>query len=532
MTRKTFLTFLASCAASIGGALIFRKFFQHRISGKIVGPDKMSGHSFRDKIFQTSPSNAIQSNVLILGGGISGLSAGYYLSKAGFSDYTILEMEDTIGGNSKFGENSISKYPWGSHYLPQPTSSMPFLTGFLKDAGIVIGSKPNGEPIFDEKYLCFDPDERIFIHGKWQEGLFPKLASSSEVFREKEKFEKLMNNWRKKIGRDGKKAFTIPVDFSSKDPEFLKLDQITFFEYLKIEGFQTKELLWYAEYATRDDYGSSLTNTSAWAGIHYYASRAVDPKGEELPPLTWPEGNGFLVSKLQSMTTGKIETGEVVYKVSSENSKWKVLTFNKKSNQTKLYICNSLIYSLPQFTRKYILGNNPYHNDFVYSPWMVANLTVSQVPEGRGAPTSWDNVIYNSSSLGYIVSTHQSFRFQEKKSVLTYYFPFIDDDTLATKHKLEKKNWTDWKNFILKDLKKCHRDIESYVENIDVMLHAHAMIRPTVNFIWGKSREKSMKSIGSIHFAHSDLSGISIFEEAHFRGFAAARKALHSINKS
>jgi len=531
MTRKSFLAILASCISIITGIASYKIFFPRKISGKVIGPDKKSGHDIRDRNFSNSSSVEIQSRVMIVGGGISGLSAGYYLSKAGFSDFFILEMEESTGGNSRFGENFISKYPWGSHYLPQPTSEMAFLSGFLKDAGIIQGIKSNGELVFNEKYVCFDPEERLFIHGRWQEGLFPKLAASNEVLKEKEKFDSLMNSWRKKIGRDGKRAFMIPVDFSSRDPEFLKLDKINFAQYLESEGFHTKELFWFAEYATRDDYGSSLANTSAWAGIHYYASRPVDPKGEEFPTLTWPEGNGFLATKLKSFITGKIQTGETVYKIFREDSKWKIFSFNKSTGQSSQYSCNSLIYALPQFTRKYILNDNPYHNDFVYSPWMVANLTVDTVPEGKGAPPAWDNVLFNSPSLGYIVSTHQSFRYQEKKSVLTYYLPFPDDDTLATKRKLEKETWDGWKKIILKDLKKCHRNIESIVQNIDVMIHAHAMIRPTVNFIWGKAREKALESIDSLHFAHSDLSGISIFEEAHYRGFAAAQKILKSVIK-
>src|SRR5262249_51358958 len=39
----------------------------------------------------------------------------------------------------------------------------------------------------------------------------------------------------------------------------------------------------YIEYACRDDYGALAAQTSAWAGIHYFASRVHDEQG----PLTW-----------------------------------------------------------------------------------------------------------------------------------------------------------------------------------------------------------------------------------------------------
>lgn len=58
------------------------------------------------------------------------------------------------------------------------------------------------------------------------------------------------------------------------------------------------------------------------------------------------------------------------------------------------------------------------------------------------------------------------------------------------------------------------------------MTYAHAMIRPVPNLIWGGQREKLSLSLPNLHFAHSDLSGISIFEEALVRGHNAANKIL------
>ena len=47
-------------------------------------------------------------------------------------------------------------------------------------------------------------------------------------------------------------------------------------------------------YACRDDYGAMASDTSAWAGIHYFSSREPEEKG----PLTWPEGNGWIAKQL------------------------------------------------------------------------------------------------------------------------------------------------------------------------------------------------------------------------------------------
>jgi hypothetical protein len=52
------------------------------------------------------------------------------------------------------------------------------------------------------------------------------------------------------------------------------------------------------------------------------------------------------------------------------------------------------------------------------------------------------------------------------------------------------------------------------------------MPRATPGFIWGEARAQMQKSVGRIHFAHSDMSGISIFEEANDHGVRAADEVL------
>jgi hypothetical protein len=55
------------------------------------------------------------------------------------------------------------------------------------------------------------------------------------------------------------------------------------------------------------------------------------------------------------------------------------------------------------------------------------------------------------------------------------------------------------------------------------------MVRPKPGFVWGEARLKAAESIGPVHFAHSDLSGFSIFEEAQYRGVVAAETVLRTL---
>ena len=87
--------------------------------------------------------------------------------------------------------------------------------------------------------------------------------------------------------------FTVPLDNGLSD-EDAALDRLSFAAWLAEHGFDSKPLLWYVNYACRDDYGALAPDVSAWAGLHYFSSRDNDEKG----PLTWPEGNGWIVKRL------------------------------------------------------------------------------------------------------------------------------------------------------------------------------------------------------------------------------------------
>jgi hypothetical protein len=59
-----------------------------------------------------------------------------------------------------------------------------------------------------------------------------------------------------------------------------------------------------------------------------------------------------------------------------------------------------------------------------------------------------------------------------------------------------------------------------------VMRIGHAMVRPTVGAIFSAERQALKRPNGGLIFAHSDISGLSLFEEAQYRGVVAADHVL------
>ncbi len=77
-----------------------------------------------------------------------------------------------------------------------------------------------------------------------------------------------------------------------------------------------------------------------------------------------------------------------------------------------------------------------------------------------------------------------------------------------------------------------HPDIEELILSMDLWPWGHGMIRPDVGFIWGETRKQMKASAGNIVFAHSDMSGISNFEEAQYHGVEAAKAVIERVSTS
>ena len=106
-------------------------------------------------------------------------------------------------------------------------------------------------------------------------------------------------------------AFALPAHRSRWNAELAALDATTFAQWLAANGVTDTALTTYLDYCCRDDYGAGLAEVSAWAGVHYFASRHgfVAPGDGEANEagtareavFTWPEGNAWLTQRLAAL---------------------------------------------------------------------------------------------------------------------------------------------------------------------------------------------------------------------------------------
>jgi hypothetical protein len=491
--------------------------------GRLMGANAALGHMLRDGKCP-EPTSTSTKDVVIVGGGIAGLSAGWRLAKRGI-DFTLLELENEVGGNAASGRNDVSAYPWGAHYVPRLTREAVHAAALFEELGVITGHGANGDPIYNEFYLCADPRERLFRFGRWQEDLLPSIGVTQDDRRQYETFFAATEAFRMRRGADGRKAFAIPMEFSSADPDLRALDRVSMTEWMRGHGWNSEPLSWYVDYCCRDDYGTHASGISAWAGIHYFAARDGKAADDDTPSiLTWPEGNGWIVGQLKLRLAKHLTTATPAWRVSNTGKGVAVDLFDPATHQSRRVMARTAILAVPRFVADRLLNREP-DDAHSYAPWMVANVTTSKMPGGVGIPLCWDNVVHDSASLGYVVATHQSLRRVRTQTVLTYYWPLCDLPPDEARRAALARPLAEWQAMVLKELLHIHPELRGAIDNVDVWLWGHGMIRPTPGYLWGTARAEACAQTPPVFFAHSDMSGLSLFEEANYRGVTAADAA-------
>ncbi|TWT97330.1 FAD-dependent oxidoreductase [Neorhodopirellula pilleata] len=516
-------------------------------SGTLLSPNREIGHRLRlpreQRITDTGTLSSTRHRCVIVGGGVSGLSAAWHLERNGIDDFVVLELESVVGGTSRGGQSETFRFPWGAHYLPAPQASNPELVAFLHSIGVI--ESIQGEEIrYAEQYLCREPEERLFARGRWWPGLVPEGLLTPEDNEQLSRFEDLMRTWSTRIGDDGKPFFTLPTSRCSHDPEAVSLDQMSFADWLDGQAFNAPALRWLARYACQDDYGLNPEQTSAWAGVFYFAARLIEGSDRTQPVLTWPEGNAFLVDRLYQDVAAHVQTDQAVMRIDEEaDGVLRLTLLDTSTSKPRIMDAEHVILAVPEFVRRRLMPpatmkagvTSPdqqtepkrHESTYRYGSWLVANVHLTDRPNETGFPMSWDNVSYASSSLGYVNSVHQTGR-DHGATVLTWYTALPEELPGDAPEKIRERllgmTWAEASEIVISDLETMHPDIRPLVSRLDVMVWGHAMVQPRVGTIFHPQCRFNESDNRRVHVACTDLSRIALFEEAFDHGCRAAMK--------
>src|SRR5439155_1207819 len=87
--------------------------------------------------------------------------------------------------------NEINPYPWAAHYVPVPGKRATLVRRLFTELGVL-----HSDGSWDERFLCADPSERLFVHGEWQDGLEPVVGLTQRDRDEFRSFAAKMTEWR------------------------------------------------------------------------------------------------------------------------------------------------------------------------------------------------------------------------------------------------------------------------------------------------------------------------------------------------
>ena len=548
--------FLATAAAT---ALAGCHDAPRTLQGGFAGIDLARGHALRDLLQSgklPAPSVVRRAQVIIAGGGVAGLAAARSLRLAGIDDFVLLELEDHPGGNSRGGSVNGIACPLGAHYLPVPGNDSREVQDLLEELGL--RQRVAGRWQYDERNLCHSPQERLFRDGEWQEGLLPVQGVGAGTLAQYRQFSALVQA----LGKAAR--FTMPVLKSLEakrplSPTHQALDALVFDDWLVQQGLDDAHLRWYLDYCCRDDYGAGTARVSAWAGIHYFASRhGFSAPGDDAPPeqdgvLTWPEGNGWLTQRLAEplRAGGQLRTGCSVLRISEGRHGVEVDALHHATGTVERWQAPRAIVALPVFVAARVVQQAPTFlreaaQRLHWAPWLVANIHIdAPLLDHPGAAPAWDNVLYqdaNPGGLGYVNAGHQ--RLDPRAAitaptVLSYYQAL--GDVPQGREQLATQPWTHWAQAALATLGVPHPDLAQRATRVEVTRYGHAMSIPTPGTLGflskiglqrpsGKRKQLSngeqirwlpTPTTARLAFAHADWSGYSVFEEAFTRGHGA-----------
>jgi predicted NAD/FAD-dependent oxidoreductase len=500
-------------------------------AGGWVGASHERGHRLREGKSGRLPAPAVQrrAGVLVVGAGIAGLACARALTRSGIDDVQVFELEDSAGGNSRGHRIAGMACPLGAHYLPLPGEQATEVIELLDEFGL--RRMVHGRAAYDERHLCHSPQERLFIAGHWHEGLLPPIdalpsGQRAATLAQYQRFAGVVA----RLGRGN--AFTIPTARAHWRPGLDALDATAFGPWLDAQGFDAPALRWYLDYCCRDDYGAGAHEVSAWAGLHYFASRHGfhAPGGERDERdglLTWPEGNAWVSSRLAAPLQQRLHSGQVALRVAEGRHAVDVDVWNVHAQQVERWTAPRLVLATPLFVSARLLESpSSALTDAAarlrYAPWRVANLHLdAALDDHPGAPPSWDNVIYGSASLGYVDAMHQSMRPHPGPTVLTAYASWGANP--ADREALLTQTWSRGASRVVEELATVHPDLPAKVRQVDLMRYGHAMSIPVPGVRSSAALRALAEQHGRVVFAHSDLSAYSVFEEALFHGVRAAR---------
>ncbi|HVI10773.1 MAG TPA: FAD-dependent oxidoreductase [Candidatus Binatia bacterium] len=395
--RRDFIRFVVAGAVT-AGCPVDLSLLQAQPSDRpaeVEGEENKICHQVRDKgsASFTRPPASARHDVVIVGGGVSGLTAAYRLQHR---DFLLLEKEPHWGGNAYAMEYEGAVYGTGAAFLTKDEHAYPF----AKEIGLDPLPINNSDASIIKGELVLDT---------WGEGLnkLPYPESVREGFK---KFKREM----------------LTVEVSKRLAE---LDAKPFSEVLKDYPAELK--LWWDTFGP-SNWGAASEDTAAALAIESLQEMVDESESDKR--YTWPGGLGAITKRLASLLEEKYKdrmcTGATAVAVVPEKDAVQVTYL--MNGELKTVSAKAVIMAAPKFITRRIVEGLPEKQDEAmgkirYIPYPVVNLIFDKPVFNHGYDT-WcpGNRFTDFIDADWVIRRQPGYK--QKFNILTCYTPLAEEE--------------------------------------------------------------------------------------------------------
>jgi oxygen-dependent protoporphyrinogen oxidase len=490
--RRDFIKFVVAGAVTAGCPIDLSLAAQTADTQKshaadVDGEDNRICHQVRDGKVFTRPAASARHDVVIVGGGVSGLTAAYRLQHR---DFLLLEKEPHWGGNAYAMEYEGSTYATGSAFLAKDEYTyefakelgMPLLPVNSPDASII-----RGELVLDT----------------WGEGL-SKLPYSPSVRESFKKFKKEM----------------LAIDLEKRGKE---LYDKPFSDFLK--GYPEELTQWWDNFGP-SNWGATTEDTAAGVAIAALQEMVEESRTDDR--YTWPGGLGAITKKLADILQPKfkdrMQAGATTVAVVSEKEEVQVTYM--LGGELKTVAAKAVIMATPKFiTRRIVDGLADKQSEAMqqirYIPYPVVNLIFDKPVFNHG----YDTWCPGNSFTDFVVADwviQKQAGYQQKFNILSCYTPMKEEER---SHLLNEAGARKIAANVLSDFQKLMPGFDVDPVEVHIYRRGHPLYMSTPG-LYTQVQPLVRQPMDRIFFANTDSEGP---ESTTNEGILAAQRAVKEV---
>ncbi|WP_292918001.1 FAD-dependent oxidoreductase [Nitrosomonas sp.] len=449
-------------------------------------------HKLRDGYVFSIPSPSLSKDVVIVGGGISGLTA--LKSLAGY-DALLVEKEKEVGGNSRRREANGIYYPLGAIVNQGPIA--PF-TDFFNELNIPF-EQLNGKHLVYHinGHSVADP-----LHEGWRE--LPLIAKEQESFQ--------------RLG-DDLLAFADPVNGiffprSDNKQNIKELDRLTFKQYLAQQSY-TPGVEKFMQLILSSRLGEDGNDVSAWIALYILSTLRQ-------PVFTLPGGHGVISEKLSEyclrQRPDSIRSNFTVIRIENKvnNKVW--ITGIDEYGALQTIEANCVVMAAPKVYAKYAIHGLTEDRPKLYDRFHYNAYLVAQIELNRQVTDAFETV--SASHFSRFIIAPDLLKNNHSSSGLSHLTIYIPYPGKSGRISLYSEFTEKLAKTIIADLHEIMPQTRGAITSIYLHRWGHPMLScpPGIDQLSVAAKEP----FGRIAFAHSDSFGISGLYSAVWSGMEAS----------